>query len=368
VQQTQNNLTLQKILIRRKAALGDVLLATSVLQPLKNRFPDFDIDFATDFPEILEKNKFIKNILPTTVPDTGYANIYNLDLAYELRPHCSILESYAAVIGIPITDLRLSVDIPDMAKQQATQLLNSRGILNNTPLIALQTAASFWVKNWPINAYQKVTDDLRSQLGVQPLVLGSLSDPILEGSIDLRGATDIMTSIAILYRCCAFIGVDSFLLHCAKIIGIPVAAFFGHSDPNLRIIIGTKDLIFTSDIECRFCHHRLKPPAITTICRKQNVLLQIMDTLFQKLQQFYYFNYSRLLTRMINFFWHLIEWREKGKVIAPCMKRITPECVSPKIIRWLRDIISHSERNPLGQSDPASYDIINAVIQDNGHK
>ena len=62
--------------------------------------------------------------------------------------------------------------------------------------------------------------------------------------------------------------------------------------------------------------------------------------LISKTSAFYYFNYSRLLTRMVNFFWHLIEWREKGKVIAPCMKRITPECVSPKIIRWLRDIIS----------------------------
>lgn len=365
---TKKNPARQKILIRRKAALGDVLLATSVLQPLKNRFPDFAMDFATDFPEILEKNPFINNILPTTVSDAGYTNIYDLDLAYELRPHCSILESYAAVVGIPVTALRLSLNIPDKAKQQATQLLNSRGILNNTPLIALQTAASFWVKNWPINSYQKVTDDLRSQLGVQPLVLGSLSDPFLEGSIDLRGATDIMTSIAILSRCCAFIGVDSFLLHCAKIIGIPIAAFFGHSDPKLRIIIEKKDLIFASDIECRFCHHRLKPPAITTICRKQNIFLQIMDTLFQKLQQFYYFNYSRLLTRMINFFWHLIEWREKGNVIAPCMKRITPECASPKIIRWLRDIISHSERKPPGQIDPASGNSINAAIQDNGHK
>ena len=227
MQQTQNNITLQKILIRRKAALGDVLLATSVLQPLKNRFPDFDMDFATDFPEILEKNQFIKNILPATVPDTGYAKIYNLDLAYELRPHCSILGSYAAVIGIPITDLRLSLDIPDKAKKQATQLLNSKGILNNTPLIALQTAASFWVKNWPIDAYQKVTDDLRSRLGVQPLLLGSLSDPILEGSIDLRGATDIMTGIAILSRCCAFIGVDWLFSIVQKLLVYPSLLFSG---------------------------------------------------------------------------------------------------------------------------------------------
>jgi ADP-heptose:LPS heptosyltransferase len=348
--------------------LGDVLLAASVLRPLKNRFPDYEIDFATDFPEIIENNPLIRNVLPTTVNDAGYTIIYDLDLAYERRPNYSILESYAAVVGIPVMALHLSIDIPEKAKRQAAELLNSKETNNTIPLVAFQTAASFWVKNWPVSAYQQVADALRSQLGIQPLVLGSLSDPAIDGSLDLRGAADIMTSIAILSQCRAFIGVDSFLLHCAKIIGLPIAAFFGHSDPKLRIIIDKKDLVFVSDIECRFCHHRLKPPAITTICRKQNFLLQIMDNLFQTLQRFYYFNYSRFTTRIINRFWHLIEWREKGKVIAPCMKRIAPELVTPKIIQWLRDIISHSGQQPSKQIAVDTHTIINTAIQDNGPK
>jgi ADP-heptose:LPS heptosyltransferase len=356
------------ILIRRTAALGDVLLATAVLRPLKTRFPDHDIDFATDTPEILDQNPFIHTVVPSTVAMTDYDIIYDLDLAYELRPHGSILESYATVVGIPEIDLYLSITIPEKAMILAAQLLTARGVVDNRPLIAIQTAASFWVKNWSVVAYQQVADALRSKLGVQSVIIGSSSDPAIKGTIDLRGASDVMTSIALLSKCRAFIGLDSFLLHCAKILGIPVAAFFGHSDPKLRITIDKKDLIFVSDIECRFCHHRLRPPVFTTICQKENFFLKILDALFQKPQLIYYKNHGRIAASAVAVLWNYLQWREKGKIIAPCMKRISPDIVTPKIIQWLGSILAVPEQQPSGQIaiDPLDSSNTAIPIQNNG--
>jgi ADP-heptose:LPS heptosyltransferase len=326
----------RKILIRRKEALGDVLLASSVLRPVKNRFPDHEIDFATDTPEILEHHPLINTVLPGTAHGAGYDIVYDLDLAYELRPRCSILESYAAVVGVQAKDLHLSITVEEKAKQQALSLLKEKGIHDNRPLAALQTAGSFWVKNWPVAAYKQVSDALRSQLGVTPVVLGSPGDPAIEGAIDLRGAADIKTSIALLSCCTVFIGIDSFLLHCAKALGLPVAAFFGHSDPKLRIVMDKKDLLFVSPLGCRFCHHRLKPPVFATICRRQNIALHLVDTVFHKLQRRAYVNNSAFAQR-----WYLrlgcrMQWREKGRVIAPCMKEISPDFAAPKIVQWLQ--------------------------------
>ena len=261
-------------------------------------------------------------------------------MAYELHPQRGILESYAAVVGIPVTDLHLSIVIPQKAKLKAMQLLNDRGIQNNQKLVAIQTAASFWVRNWAAEGYHLIADVLSSQLKVQPVLLGSLSDPAINGTVDFRGSADIKTSIAILSQCCAFIGVDSLLLHYAKALGIPVAAFFGPSDPKKRIKIDKNDLIFISDIKCRFCHHRLKPPVFVTICQKENLFLQILDTLLQKLNRLYYINDSQVADRLRKRLWNHIKWREKGGLIAPCMKIITPAFVTPKIIQWLQVVLS----------------------------
>jgi ADP-heptose:LPS heptosyltransferase len=354
------------ILIRRTGALGDVLLASSVLRPVKNRFPGHDIDFATATPEILVRNPFIKNILPSTVDVSSYTIFYDLDFAYELRPRCSILDSYAAVVGIPANELHLGITINENAKQQAERVLKANGIRDNQLFAAVQTAGSFWVKNWPVEAYKQVIDALNTRLGIKSVVLGSSSDPAIDGAVDLRGVTDIMTGIAIISRCVVFIGVDSFLLHCAKAVGRPVAAFFGHSDPNLRIIKDNKDLIFVSDIGCRFCHHRHRPPVFTPICRKQNIGLQILDMAFQKIQHLYYVNKSNFWAQQRHRLWNRLVWREKGKIIAQCMKDISPSFATEKTIRWLQAVLSLSVTPLPAEKNASLYSSTITPIKNDG--
>jgi ADP-heptose:LPS heptosyltransferase len=44
-----------QILVRRQAALGDVIMSTGVVRELKNRYI-CDIDVATEFPNVYDNN------------------------------------------------------------------------------------------------------------------------------------------------------------------------------------------------------------------------------------------------------------------------------------------------------------------------
>jgi ADP-heptose:LPS heptosyltransferase len=331
-----------RILVKRSAALGDVLLASAVLEPLKNRFPGHLIDFCTRCPSILAHHPFVAGIVSDPFDRSRYERIYDLDLAYERRPDSSILHSFAHVAGVGFGELRLLLAVPEKNRILADRLLDENGVSFSRPLIAMQTAGSFWVKNWPLNYYEHLAETLRRDLGADIAVLGIPADPLIGGAVDCRGIPDIMTSIAILARCTAFVGIDSLFLHCAKALGVPIAAFFGHSDPALRIAAGPNDCIFSSDLECRFCHHRQSPPAFITVCRRQHPALRFLDGLFQRAIRFRCTHERLTRFHLDRAFFSLLKWRERGRVVAPCMKHIAQGPASARISAWVGSLLSSS--------------------------
>ncbi len=84
-----------KILVRRRAALGDVIMSTGVVRELKNRY-DCSIDVATEFPNVYDNNPNVRAIYHTNaMPDPANYDLYiNLDDAYEHNPLNHYLDSY----------------------------------------------------------------------------------------------------------------------------------------------------------------------------------------------------------------------------------------------------------------------------------
>lgn len=86
-----------KILVRREAAVGDVIMSTAVVRELKLLYGEnVVIDVITAFPDVYRNNPHVCNVwLVTSPPDINEYQIYiNLDDAYETNPTQHYVENY----------------------------------------------------------------------------------------------------------------------------------------------------------------------------------------------------------------------------------------------------------------------------------
>ena len=84
-----------QILVRRRAALGDVIMSTGVVRELKRKY-NCEIDVATEYPNVFNNNPHVRAIYHTdATPKVESYDLYiNLDDAYELNPLNHYLDSY----------------------------------------------------------------------------------------------------------------------------------------------------------------------------------------------------------------------------------------------------------------------------------
>jgi ADP-heptose:LPS heptosyltransferase len=325
----------QTILIIRGGAYGDVLLALSLLPVINKKYPGCSIDFATSLPALLEGNPFIRHCVSLPVDDSLYDLVINLDLAYEKQPHLSIMRSYADVAGVSVDDMQLSLSLPESSIKKADALLSAWPAIPGQKTIALQSSSGFWTKNLPLVAINSIVHLLRESLAVRIFLLGTDSAPPVQGTIDLRGKTDVMTSLAIIAQCDAFIGFDSFLLHGAKSINVPVAVFFGPSNPDLRFPVAATDLVLVSPIACRFCHHRQRPPAFVTVCKKAPFFTRCLDRLLQVSFTMYSRKSTAFSRRFVGVMIKNLATRSASYPTAACMNLFSPDDCASKIIAWI---------------------------------
>jgi hypothetical protein len=78
------------ILVRRRAAHGDVLVAASVCSALKKKYPDSKIVFSTLCPEILQNNPWVDRVQEEQ-SERQFQMYVNLDMAYEYRPSFNVV-------------------------------------------------------------------------------------------------------------------------------------------------------------------------------------------------------------------------------------------------------------------------------------
>ena len=86
-----------QILVRRRAALGDVIMSTGVVRELKKKYNNnCEIDVATEVLEVYNNNPHVRNVFHThEIPEVDKYDIYiNLDDAYEYNPLNNYVDSY----------------------------------------------------------------------------------------------------------------------------------------------------------------------------------------------------------------------------------------------------------------------------------
>lgn len=226
-----------RIIVRRMAATGDVLLTTPILSALWRAWPLCTIHVETMFPELFVGNPHVTSAAKV-MPHYPTDMVINLDGAYEATPMRHIVRSYAEVAGVTVYEkwaTRFRVPHED-AEWATEQLSGLKGC------VAIHAGLSTWPgKNWPLSRWVEVIDALRKD-GHHVVLVGSQSNPELTqaATLDLTGSTTIPRLFAVLERCRFCISIDSFPLHAAQAVGAPVVGLFGVTTPELICTDGSR--------------------------------------------------------------------------------------------------------------------------------
>lgn len=246
----------KSILLQRKGARGDVLVASYVASALKKKYPGCTIGFYTKSPEVLLDNSNINKVFSeVTFSERQFQLIYNLDMAYEFRPNSNILQCYADVVGVNVSDCE-----PFIAKETYQNIPYSN-------YVVIHAGKTNWVgRDWIAQRFDEIAKKLIAQ-GKHVICIGTTSDYHVPSHIDIRGETSIAQLADVINRAEAFIGIDSFPFHVAQAVNTKGVCFFGSILPQTRIYRSNMQSVSMKGLSCLGCHHRKpRPSVVTNIC------------------------------------------------------------------------------------------------------
>ena len=304
-----------KVLLVRLSSLGDVILATSAVEALREDAPGAEVHVLTKpvFREVFRQNPGVSRVLEWLPADglgplsplsrlvrsEGYGWIVDLHRnlrtallraavrgprwrAYskgtlrrraavwfhrpELLESAHVVDRYVAALrplGVR-PQRRLPRVYPDEAQRgQALETLALAGWGGAAPPIALAPGARWRTKAWPREHWSELMGRIGEKGAGFPVLVGGAEDEALCREIgescggpraDLAGKTSILETAAVLQVCSALVTGDSAPLHLATAVGTPVVALFG---PTVRGFgfypLGPRDILLEKALPCRPC-------------------------------------------------------------------------------------------------------------------
>ncbi|MFZ5442365.1 MAG: glycosyltransferase family 9 protein [Myxococcota bacterium] len=266
---------MKSILLIRYSALGDVVLATSLLEPLREKYPGVRIEWVVDaaYAGLLEgvvdavipfsrkdgasraaalravKGRFdlaidLQNKLWSLrvaraaaprrlrfvrrTPMQALGSLFGHDVVLDGEPTTQL---YARAAGLErAAPVRLSV--PDAARARAAQLMAPGR------WIAVAPGAAWETKRWPAERFGEVAAALRAE-GFQVALLGGPMDGPLLDAVRSRCVVDadltaeaLPVLAAALEKTSLVVGNDSGLVHVALAVGSRPLALFGPTSVN----------------------------------------------------------------------------------------------------------------------------------------
>jgi ADP-heptose:LPS heptosyltransferase len=157
-----------------------------------------------------------------------------------------VLAYYCALVqclGASVPTQQTEYSVLDSARIWADDVLRSRNVSAERPLVAVHPGASADFRIWPPENFSAVMEHLSTEDGATILLLGgSMDEPILSAikrqlrvrfvEVDTEG--NVGNLAAILQRCALCISHDSGPRHLAIAVGIPSLALFRQHDEILR--------------------------------------------------------------------------------------------------------------------------------------
>ncbi len=298
---------MKKFLIIQTAFIGDVILATPLIENLTLKFPDAVIDFMVkrgnetlleNHPTlrnilVFDKKKKVKAIVELTrqIRKEKYDAVFNLQrfassglltflsgakkkYGFSKNPFSfSYHVSYKHEIGNGVHEVERNLKVisdicsPDFAKPKlypSNTDLNFVSNFKNKPFVCLAPASVWYTKQAPKQKWVELIKRL-SNLELNMYLIGGPGDKdlceeiILESSVDsalnLAGKLSLMQSAALMKDAKMNFVNDSGPLHFASAMNAPITAFFCSTVPEFGFgpLSDKRQIIEVKDLDCKPC-------------------------------------------------------------------------------------------------------------------
>lgn len=251
------------VLVKRRAALGDVVMSTAVVRELYKRYDsNCAITVETEFPLVYKNNPYIVDLRNWgEVNSTDFDVVVNLDDAYELNPDNHFVDSMLfRAFGDSVGRLNrapdlhtdendrntVDTDIKEIGPFWAVHMRNWQWALKN---IDIEIWCDIFAKVFEHNAETKV------------MVVGGPTDYMLEHPlfIDARAKYTPQQLAYLLDFAECFVGIDSGPFNIAAASSTHIIGLLTHNPPNnimpiRRFDAGWNSTAIQANIECVGCN------------------------------------------------------------------------------------------------------------------
>lgn len=295
---------MKKILVFSFSFIGDAVLSTAVIQPLRSHFPDSYITFlvgASAF-DILNNDPQIDATLVYSNRGKhaglkGRLKLINslrsekFDLIVNLRDslvarfigaeHWGLVrgdrerhavERYLEVLSrhdIDITDANPRLELTQAEQLTASRFLTDAGIKSERTVIGIHPGGNWLYKLWHAEKYAELATTLSNEKNATILLFGGPNERELQTHVaDMMDTSPILVKTeslrevaALIAACDVYIGNDTGPMHIAAAVGTPVVALFGSTNHNRSGPYGEKHTVVQSgiDLGCNPCHPGRNP-------------------------------------------------------------------------------------------------------------
>ncbi|MDD5678595.1 MAG: glycosyltransferase family 9 protein [Kiritimatiellae bacterium] len=270
-----------RILILRSGALGDLMLTLPAIRALRRHWPSAAIELAghprtaelamaaglIDRVRSLDASGMAEWFVPCrTWPERERTDIASFDLILSYLSDANgvvpanlraagakrvivcppiIASDHAADHFLrPVTDMGISTPIsdapllawPETLRQQGRHWLKELGLADN--VISLHPGSGSARKNWPVEKFAILADNVLRSLSAQPLFILGEADaaaaralPRLAPAIPVLINRTLKEVASVLAISRGYVGNDSGITHLAAALGVPAVALFGPTDP-----------------------------------------------------------------------------------------------------------------------------------------
>ena len=295
---------MKKILVFSFSFIGDAVLSTAVIQPLRAHFPNAHITF------LVGPSAF--NILAND-PQLDFTLVYDnrgehaglkgrmklinslrrekFDLFVNLRDsfiarcvgaeHWGLVRGdrerhavtrYLEVLskqGVDTTDAQPHLQLTETEQATAHRLLAEAGFTSGQLLIGIHPGGNWEYKLWSAEKYAQLATALSKEKNATILLFAGPNERKLQAQVaDMMNTTPILVKTgnlrevaALITACDVYIGNDTGPMHIAAAVQTPVIALFGSTNHIRSGPYGDKHVVVQSgiDLGCHPCHPGRRP-------------------------------------------------------------------------------------------------------------
>lgn len=238
------NKTVKSILLIRSGAIGDLLMLTACVEPLRSKYPNAEIHIACHQKHLIS--------LDLPMLGVGYPipveALRNFDLIIPLENVIELstekgqhgIDAYAEALGVTVEDYRPIYHVTEQEAYDANYKFpraTPGGPVKRRPRVALQLQASSRIRDYHMAQWGKVVNMLLAK-DWEIMLIGNRNPDCSKMGVRVRdcSALSFREAAAVLAQCDVFCGVDSSFFNLCPALDVPAVGLFGPVASKTRAI------------------------------------------------------------------------------------------------------------------------------------